>query len=474
MSILEERGNFWWSDTLIGERETSPAASVGGVLKISDEGNIALDLDAPLLEVNKPKKGVIKARGVPIPNKAIYGALNNQNKRVCLFGLLGDSFLNRHFLANGCLIGQDKFPLGLIEPQFSGLGINMKGYEDWLCLDKVDRIENGSELTFTYKNSKDDKYKLEDGELWFTYHASYTYSSSSASLTPTAHLKYTGNAPLTAKDIYRKFRLIEDLFIILTDSEYCMEWPYLTLSDNGKNYQYYFGRSKSDAPPPERHQCCTTFNLLREDFGVIFSRWVKQSEQYGSGFYSYLSTRRGVDLYIENHFINLIGGLEALHRRKFGEFSIPSKLSERIKRILEDIALEKDKKWLEKTFNRIRIGEPNLSTRLFATLLSIPISQDKKKLQEFCDGCSKIRNDYAHFAGQREPNDNEVYYQDLNIKNHALSCLYHALILAEIGVNTEMIEHWFERSFSSFRIKSYLVQAELRDEPTPEATIKPV
>ena len=39
-------------------------------------------------------------------------------------------------------------------------------------------------------------------------------------------------------------------------------------------------------------------------------------EEFGPGFYLYLGTRRGMALYAEHSFVNLIWGLEAFHRKK--------------------------------------------------------------------------------------------------------------------------------------------------------------
>jgi hypothetical protein len=48
MSILEERGLFWWHGEPILDKHFAPEASVLGLLKISDEGVATLELDGDL------------------------------------------------------------------------------------------------------------------------------------------------------------------------------------------------------------------------------------------------------------------------------------------------------------------------------------------------------------------------------------------------------------------------------------------
>ncbi len=68
-------------------------------------------------------------------------------------------------------------------------------------------------------------------------------------------------------------------------------------------------------------------------------------------------------LYIENRFINLIGGLEAFHRRKYAAVPIPDKLQTKIKRVLDQIKATKDKRWLKLILSRAHVDEPDLAFR---------------------------------------------------------------------------------------------------------------
>ena len=51
-------------------------------------------------------------------------------------------------------------------------------------------------------------------------------------------------------------------------------------------------------------------------FGAIWSRWKAMRDEFGPGFYLYLGLRRGMAMYIEHRFVNLIWGLEAFTARR--------------------------------------------------------------------------------------------------------------------------------------------------------------
>ncbi|MDA9393123.1 hypothetical protein WN73_21680 [Bradyrhizobium sp. CCBAU 45394] len=56
---------------------------------------------------------------------------------------------------------------------------------------------------------------------------------------------------------------------------------------------------------------------MRDAFGDIWSNWKQKREEFGPGFYLYLGTRRGLSLYPEHRFVNLIWGIEAFHRTEY-------------------------------------------------------------------------------------------------------------------------------------------------------------
>lgn len=283
------------------------------------------------------------------------------------------------------------------------------------------------------------------------------------SLKETASAVLRFRKPLALKDLIAQYQLLEDLLLMLTGSDHTLDWPWIAAGKIAQ-YRLYFPKlgSKAESPPLKAHECVTNFVQLRERFGDIWSDWKKKREAFGPGFYLYLGTRRGVRLYIENRFVNLVFGLEAFHRRKYPP-SGETKLDAKIERIVAEVSRAKDKKWLADVLERAK-DQPPLGQRIYATLREVPLGLDETRLKSFCEVCGKLRNDISHFGGQRH---NETPYNDfildLESKGHALAALYQALLLYEIGIDAKIIKAWMFDGFGSFPIKYHFVKADLLD-----------
>ena len=102
--------------------------------------------------------------------------------------------------------------------------------------------------------------------------------------------------PATLENMRMEFGLFEDLFVLLTDSEYPLKWPTIHLKD-GKTkwaYKWYFLRVRPDEEPPKYYESPTNFIQLRAKFGDVVSAWLNKREKFGPGFYLYLAVRRGM------------------------------------------------------------------------------------------------------------------------------------------------------------------------------------
>jgi hypothetical protein len=151
----------------------------------------------------------------------------------------------------------------------------------------------------------------------------------------------------------------------------------------------------------------------------------KKRRDFGPGFYLYLGTRRGWRFYPEHLFVNLIWGLEALHRKKQSN-DLGSKAKDRVARIVNLIDNDKDKKWLTKIL--INVHEPNLEQRLLEIMELVSINIDKAKLRQFGSRCAQIWNDISHFGEQRDGLPYDHFIKEVTYKARALSTLYHMII----------------------------------------------
>jgi hypothetical protein len=221
------------------------------------------------------------------------------------------------------------------------------------------------------------------------------------------------------------------------------------------------GRAKNDEvfTEPELHECLTFFPHLRERFGEIWSNWKTKRDEFGPGFYLYLGTRRGLNLYVEHTFVNLIWGIEAFHRIKYPTKS--DRLLPTIERIVGQVADDGDKKLIRRQFKFAH--EPSLQERIFSTFRPLPTDIEESRLRQFSIACAKARNDVSHFGAGRHGKTYSEFHNDLAKKSRALSNLYHCLLLYEIGVDEATLRKWLHNSFSSARIKHGIVDVFLLD-----------
>lgn len=376
-------------------------------------------------------------------NRSIQGILKDSNKYILLLGVQGAGGSSRthgisypRYFSGRCLISDDPFPQDAL--MFQKMEINLKGYEQWLRLGSIKFEKETDRVSATYEKPQDISYPLKEGNLVVKYDLHHQHNflqRHTLSMRESALLSYHPNKERYLEDMEKQFLLFQDLLILLTGSDFPLEWP--TLVNNKNKCLYYFSRMKGSSNPPEWQECWTNFIQLQPNFGKIFSTWREKREIFGPGFYLYIGTLRKIKLYPEHRFMNLIWGLESFDRRKFNEE--PSKeIQEKIQRILGDVKQEKDKVWLQKRLNFAH--EPALQDRLNRILSVLPFDFKKGSLQKFSKKCADYRNDITHFGGQRNTLNYSDFAIDIVKMSEALSYLFHAVILLQLGVDKEIIK----------------------------------
>jgi hypothetical protein len=255
--------------------------------------------------------------------------------------------------------------------------------------------------------------------------APFGMSGNEASMkeTATASLHFTSAFDLD--ELKKEYQLFEDLLILLTSTDFSLDWP--SVQQNGNSRCRVYFRKVGDhtvGTAPRFFQCVTSFTKIRGTFGTIWNTWRSKGEELGPALYLYLGTRRGIPLYVEHRFVNLIWGIEAFHRKKFS-VSLTSRLNEKIQRILGEITRQKDKKWLAKKLENAH--EPSLAERIDETISTVPLGLDAARLRTFSDRCAKLRNDISHFGGLRDGLSSVSYEKfalELHTKSEVLSTLY--------------------------------------------------
>jgi hypothetical protein len=475
--ILEERGLFWWQDEPIPDRQYAPNSSVAGLIKIEDDGRITLELDSYLPSEHGPISALTGDRKQL--DKCIQGILKGTNRRILLLSVIrsggrfsssGISF--ERFMAVHCLVAEQRHADAA--PKFDTLEVPLGGFEGWLRLGSIELSKSDTGISAKYTELKEAAYEFEDGELSINFNAETETSgipgTNTFSLKESASIRLRSKSELSLDDLKSQYGLLEDLFILLTDSDYCLDWPWVSTGDDTK-YRFYFlrVRSRNTIAAPEYYECCTSFPQLRDEFGSIWSNWKTKREEFGPGFYLYLGTRRGMRLYAEHRFVNLIWGIEAFHRKKYPT-STSNALSEKIDRIVEQITAVTDKRWLREKLKNAH--EPPLGQRIFEVFQTLPIDLDQARLRAFSETCARLRNDISHFGIQRHAGSYTDSVQNLERLSGALSTLCHVLLLHEIGINKGIFKRWIYEGFRSYPIKVDFVEAGLLDKSCLSETSK--
>jgi hypothetical protein len=480
--ILQERGLFWWADQPLPSTQFAPDTSAVGVLKIEAEGRIMLDLDGVISDRRTSFPALALSTDEPeLKTRRIRGLLTNSNKRVLLCDLIrrGGRFATSNvsterFLATQCLVGDQDFPRNLKDLLYSYVDVDLKGFEEWLRVSSIRTKRSKVTLQAKYRRPKNIDYSLPNGKLSVDYDLFGPWLGETRQekldLRESVLLRFKPKMRMSFEDVTTYHSLLQDLFILMTNSNYSLDWPRVALG--GKtSFTLYYARMIGNDDAPRYFDCTINFIQMRENFGELFSNWWTKRETFGPGFNLYLGTRRGVHLYAEHRFIMLIWGIEA-YRKKYGS-TRSGNIEKKVARILNRVTDRKDQKWLAQ---RLRFAsEPNLEQRIVETIKDVPLELDPKRVRKFAEGCAKDRNDMSHFGEHRdEGRTYSQFMRALHRKSEALSHLYHLLILSEIGVDRTILRNWFDQGLRSYQMKSALVEVGLMEpgsERSPAAQV---
>jgi len=484
-NVVEERGFFWWWQVSGDNQGTPPAAAANGLLTISDEGHIKLKLDREL-----PKDGPFPLpmrQAKPFPDgQMITGKLNDSGKIVLLDSIQLTSFSwsdsplrPEGYTADTCLIGDFPFDISNVL-DFSHFRIDLAGLNDWLNLGTIRSTmidTDGENVEFSVKYERPSfSFKLDEFDLSIetvttTPNMLFDLGATcSVAFKQEFWLEFGNHAKTNLTSLKADFICVEEFFAILMGSYLRLDWPYAVqgIGEDERWYRLYFFRGSVPEFEPGLGNTLTWFSWLRDSLGELFSNWKSKREQYGPGYYLYLAGLRNSDLYAEHRFVNLIWALESLHRKKNSEKHV---FDERIQKILskfQEPHEKEDLKWLKSKL-RFACG-PNLEDRIFETFVGLPINLDRTALRKFAIKCQERRNQISHTGGPPDRESYSDFHQDLIYLTDALSHLYQAMLLQEIGLPEDKLKLAFTtghlagaRILPSFRIFG------LVDEVTPKS-----
>ncbi len=469
MAILEGRGLFWWGDEPIPAQQFAPNSSVTGLLTIDNDGSSSLELDGYLPSKHGPMAAMVQQE-LPA-EKCIRGLLKGSGQHILLLGLVRNGGQMRsngisyeRYVGSSCFVSERE-PIAT-KLTFKQLIVPLSGYEEWLRLRAIKVVQTRRTVSAKYKRPKQATYRLTNGSLTIDFDlggpSSANVFGTEVLMKETASASLRFHKPLDLDGLKNQYQFFEDLLILLTDTDYALDWPWVAFTKTLRCRLYFTTLGdRTRATAPRYFECVVNFIQVRDRFGSIWETWRTKRDELGPALYLYLGTRRGMRLYVEHRFVNLVWGIEAFHRRTHADAS-RSALKEKVDRILQQINSKGDKKWLSKKLEHAH--EPSLSERIFETISAVPLGLDAKRLRTFSDACAKARNDISHFGGLRH---NGRAYNELMMELHdmseALTTVYQMLLLHEIGIKSEILKWWVFEGFRSYPIKVRLAKVGLLD-----------
>jgi hypothetical protein len=470
--LLSARGLFWLSGS--AELMTEDTAT-RGTLTIDTRGKIELKLD------NDEWKWGERSETLDVVHSRrfeIVGCLIDSDQYVRLERAFVTS--SHPFSPTGCMVTALSAFVCLVSDRTSHdlrsqafvnvIRIPLGPLRAWLDRPMPATVKAGAGFEVHYPAEPEFTYQLAMGQLsvesWRTAHSDFT--TRALTVTHEAWMAFQLNEPKAITKVAELHSDIEDLLILLTDYEVALDWPVIRFADKDVNGTLYCTRRSTKEVTFSAIECWLVFSSIQENFGAIVERWLGLRQEFGPAFHLYLGTRRGVELYEEHRFVNLIWGLESLHRHTGAAPDTP-RIAAKIERIMDSVNEElnaRDRKLLKGQLN-VALG-PSLADRLYATFAELPLRVTNAELSAFAKRCADRRNDISHRGGPMQRGDYNPFVLELHHLTGALSHLYHAAILLRIGITAAQIQDIFFEKFGSFKIRSRLHDAGLCPKPPPQ------
>ncbi len=461
-NVIEERGQFWW----FGEQgqTSSLENSVHGLLKVSDEGQIILQLEGPLWLENPAVSWGWDASRWLAPEKRIIGRLGESGDAgyVLLQELLRTDFslanepARQSYEAGFCFRNDHDFPSNFDLDRFSALRIELEGLEEWLKLEAIDLGEEvycGNQVEFTVKYDRVEidyettraKVSIENLVLGNSPIRLFHSLVASAHIRQTNWLVYEPRETLDLAQLQKSFRRVEEIIALLVGQYFRLDWPKLVakFGEFDDWFTLYWKRGPRHETVPSVFFMLTIFPSIREEFGQMLDRWETGATKYGAGYDLYMASMQQPLPYPEHQFVNLVWAIESLHRgrqRDQGESPRVERRKKRIEEILSRFSGKSDKTLRGWLAGKLKYAyEPKLEDRIVESFQRLPFELDPPKLRAFAERCARRRNEISHEGGSRPGEDTASFRSELRVLAEAFRYLFHALLLHEVGLSGDLL-----------------------------------
>jgi hypothetical protein len=461
---IEKKGIFWWFGAEHGHT-ASRETSIPGTLTVTDEGKIRLQLEGALwLESPRTGFGWDESRWLPMDVR-IAGCLGDYggDGYVLLFDLLRTDFslpddtpIRQSYEAQMCFKSDSAFSTDFDLDHFHTLRIELQGLEEWLRLESIDvgyecREGDRTEFTVSY-NNHEFEYQTERAKVTVeNLILGAPVIRLSEALTSEVHIRQTNWLVYTPTDqsLFSELRTaysrIEEVIALFLGRYFRLDWPQFVAKYGEFDdwYTLYFPRGPKSEKLTNFYFFWTIFHSVRDRFGDLLSRWQTNTEKYGAAYELYMASMQAPLPHTEHQFVNLVWAVESLHRSWQRENEEPAYVARRKKRIeavlgrFDEATDKKLRDWLK---GKLRYAyEPTLQERIVEVFQRLPFDLDSAQLQSFAARCAKRRNGISHEGGRESDESAETFRSDIQELAEALKYLFHALLLHEIGLSSELL-----------------------------------
>jgi hypothetical protein len=358
--------------------------------------------------------------------------------------------MSQSYEAEYCLASHSAYAADFTPDSLYKLRIDLSSLEWWLNLQSIVEqavvsMEDGdTEISVRFKDHEF-VYESEDGKI--AIESATASSNPFLGLTgPVSELTFKQETVLTYEPLVYGFHVLrtslfrlEDFISLLLGTYLRFDWPFLIQRSEdgfGSWHRAYFLRDSDPELKPNPYVYWVKFHTIKDSFGRLFFAWKTQLTKYGPPYYLYLFELRHSFIYPEHKFVNLMWAIEALHKKlHLGDPTPPSSIDRkaRVESILGKLSKPEDaedRAWFAERASGYQ-RDPSLEDRMFDCLARLPIVLDTTAVRSFSRTCAQTRHAISHEG--EAPTSLNVSLFDLA---DALAHLYHALLLHEIGFNS--------------------------------------
>lgn len=483
--ILEKRGHFWWHGEKTPRGRFNLPFGIPGILTILDDGRAYLRVTESLLRskfsgIHSLSPSDLDGNFEAFKGKSIAGKIDGESRCVYLRNIahhalspMVDGKPSEQFDSELCLVGDTATTRSEKSLRFTKLSISLTGLELWrdnevlvASEERADGEKHARDVSYTVSPIE---YELGNARLSFRTDAHCTALENShyreIVFRQYDWLDYERKQRTTPEALRQEFTHLEEFLAVLTGTYYSLDWPRISMTVRGKaeTFKLYFWRNIEKEKSLESFNLWTTFRQTRDTFGALYSNWKKKRREYGPGLYLYLGELRNRPMYVEHRFVNLIWGIESLHRGVNPDSIVSKSQTKKIQGILSkagDLLNVGERKWLERQLGMS--VEPPLDHRITTTFSKLPWNITRESLIAFAERCRVRRNNISHYGGSEDRDENrDTFLREIMELSEGLTVLYHAALLQEIGVDEKTLMDC-TRMAVGFRIRRGLKLAKLQ------------